>query len=119
VRLVFRYNTGILRGQLRVVGGALPEGMSIAVNARSAGSSPMSSAQSAQVGARGQFVIRGLAPGEYEVVAVAIPRGAVPPELVRQIRQQLIQAKQLVTVTEGTEAQITLVVDLSRRENQQ
>lgn len=78
VRLVLVYGQGVVRGQVQIVGGQLPEGARMVVMARRVDSpSTGTSGPPATVDARGQFVIQGLAAGEYELTLNASPRMAV------------------------------------------
>jgi hypothetical protein len=77
VRLVLVYGQGVVRGQVQIVGGQLPEGARLVVMARRVDSPTPNSGPPAQVDARGQFVIQGLAAGEYELTLNASPRMAV------------------------------------------
>lgn len=78
VRLVFVYGQGIVRGQIQIVGGQLPEGARMSVVARRTDAPGGGiSGSPAQVDARGQFLIQGLAAGEYELTLNASPRMAV------------------------------------------
>jgi hypothetical protein len=77
-RLVFVYGQGIVRGQVQIVGGQLPEGARMSVIARRADAPTTGvSGIPSQVDARGQFVIQGLAAGEYELTLSASPRMAM------------------------------------------
>lgn len=77
-RIVFVYGQGVVRGQVQIVGGQLPEGARMSVIARRADAPATGvSGIPSQVDARGQFVIQGLAPGEYELTLSASARAAV------------------------------------------
>lgn len=72
VRLVFGYGQTVVRGQVRVVNGVLPEGARMtAVLQRSDGQK--TGFKGAQVDARGQFSIEGVMAGEYELTLTALP----------------------------------------------
>lgn len=77
MRLVFVYGQGVVRGQVQIVGGQLPEGARVVVSARRVDSPTPNTGPPATVDARGQFVIQGLAAGEYELTLNASPRMAV------------------------------------------
>ena len=66
VRIAIGYGTNVLRGQLRLTGGALPEGALLSVNAYRAGTEIVNG-RGGRVDPGGRFVIEGLTPGEYEL----------------------------------------------------
>ena len=63
-----------------------------------------------QVDARGHFLIRNLSPGTYEVTVQV--RAAGPSPSNRATPPQ----KQLVNVTNGSESEVTIVLDVRPRE---
>ncbi|MDQ3652333.1 MAG: carboxypeptidase regulatory-like domain-containing protein, partial [Acidobacteriota bacterium] len=99
VRVVVAYGTGIVRGQINIVGGVLPEGGRMIVHVRRQDSDSSRSGQSAEVDARGRFLIEGMPAGEYELMLRSWSRG--PRE------RSLPQVKQSVTVSDGTESNVT------------
>ncbi|MBI1760049.1 MAG: carboxypeptidase regulatory-like domain-containing protein [Acidobacteria bacterium] len=75
VRLVLVYGQGVVRGQVQIVGGQLPEGGRVMVSARRTDSQVTGGGGPASpVDARGQFVIQGLSAGEYELTLTAMPK---------------------------------------------
>ena len=119
VRVVIGYGACVLRGEVKVEGGQITPDMRLRVTARRLeGESPMTA--SSGIDARGRFTIEGLQPGEYEVavslmrIAPSVP-GAPPPPGVVQPRTLV---KQNVTVTSGSEAEVTLVVDLGTKDKE-
>jgi hypothetical protein len=109
VRLIVAYGNGVIKGQLTADGG-LPADMRYQVYAVRLGSRQPSG--TAQVDARGRFVIEGLASGEYEVRAMAYVQapplpptegGPPPPSVMRGL-----SARQNVTVVSGKESLLTL-----------
>lgn len=102
VRLVFSYGTGKIRGEVRVEGGELPEGTTFFVSLRAVAGDPKKQGESSiEVDARGHFLAEGIAPGTYELTAR--PRTAIPVEA----------ATRTITVANGTETQVILVVNLA------
>ncbi|MBC7928952.1 MAG: carboxypeptidase regulatory-like domain-containing protein [Rubrivivax sp.] len=70
VRVVLAYGSGVVRGQLSFTNGTLPAGARVFAHARRVGAgNEERGGRSAEVDARGRFVIEGLAPGEYEIRA--------------------------------------------------
>ncbi|HLL75583.1 MAG TPA: hypothetical protein VK421_10000 [Pyrinomonadaceae bacterium] len=113
VRLVIGYGTATLRGQISLVSNgqpaALPEGVRLSVSAAraGAGASAANFGGGATVDARGRFVLEGLMSGEYELTVRAFAPGAPGA-------QQYPAVKQTVQMTEGGEASVTVVYDLSK-----
>jgi protocatechuate 3,4-dioxygenase beta subunit len=107
VRLVFAYGTGSIRGELKLEGGELPEGMTLNVFVHSAESDSHSFRSFAQVDARLHFVVDAIPPGTYELVVTGVTPGAKSPPSVEFI-------KQMVTVTNGTETRLNLMVDVAK-----
>ena len=110
LRLVMTYSSGTIRGAVRVENGTLPSTARIMVQIVKAGDqTPLP--RGAEVDARGHFLIEGLAPGSYELRALAYG-----PEWQR--RRPPISVKQIVTVNEGAAAEVTLILDLTPPPNQ-
>jgi hypothetical protein len=108
VRIVFASGNGIVRGQVIVKGGSLPEGTFFSVVAHRGDGSRE---RSARTDARGAFAIDGLPPGQYELEAQPIT--SVP--LLAELRRRAA-GKQTVTVTNGQIIQVTFTIDLGQRE---
>lgn len=104
VRLVLEYGTGVLRGQVRIENGTLPENSSLFVSARRP-SQIEPTLPGAQVDARGRFLMEGLPPGEYELRL----GGNLSGQRIRPVTQR-------VNVSNGTETTVTLVIDLNPQE---
>lgn len=117
VRLVFGYGNAIIRGQVKVIGPPLPEEISPYITAKLVGGGNFASDSSA-VDARGQFVIRNLVAGEYELRVLSRLNGTPQPELMRKLTALLAKAKQTVSVSAGGEAQVTFTIDLSQQEKE-
>jgi protocatechuate 3,4-dioxygenase beta subunit len=109
VRLVFVYGTGSLRGELKLAGGELPEGMTLNVFVHSADGDAHSFSSFAQVDARLHFVLEAIPPGSYELTVTGVTRvpGGKSPRPVEFL-------KQTVTVTNGAETRLELVVDIAK-----
>jgi protocatechuate 3,4-dioxygenase beta subunit len=102
VRVVLSYGTGSIHGQVKIQGGTLPDSATLMVSARKTGAGQASSSRPVRVDARGQFIIQGLADGEYDVnlMVMASPGKRMTPQV------------QKVTVTQGAPAEALFVVDL-------
>jgi len=109
IRVILTPATCVIRGQVTIQGGALRPGASLTARARSLNAAPSDVPDffgngSVDVSSNGAFVIENLTPGSYEVeVFVTVPgpqgsRGA--------------SAKQAVTVTSESPAEVVLVLDL-------
>ncbi|MBO0862685.1 MAG: carboxypeptidase regulatory-like domain-containing protein [Chloracidobacterium sp.] len=114
VRIAIGYGTNVVRGQLRLTGGALPEGALLSVYAYRAGTEIVNG-RSGRVDPVGRFVIEGLTPGEYELrPMIFFPFGSTQESA--KLTERLGGQTQTVTVSGSQETQVTLVVDLTPRE---
>jgi hypothetical protein len=111
LRLVAAYGAGVVRGQVRILGGTLPEGARLSVLAHRADlPGRPSSSPGASVDERGRFLIEGLATGVHEIsltVFVPSPAGGT---LLSPFRPPV---RQSVSVTSGAGSEVTLVLDLN------
>jgi Carboxypeptidase regulatory-like domain len=124
LRVVANYGTGAVSGKLSVIGETLPRGYYFSVSALRVGMEGSAYfGTTADVDARGQFVIERLPPGEYRLSLAIRPfQSPVPtsggmPAVNRAIYQAVGQARQQVSVTNGAVAQVSMVLDLSRKED--
>jgi hypothetical protein len=106
IRLIAHYANASIRGIIQVQNGTLPPNAQFSIWIIKIGDDPYRNyaANSSQVDARGQFVIHGLMPGNYELnagVFVSGGRGSTP------------HTKQEVVVTAGTVTNVTVTLDLS------
>jgi hypothetical protein len=114
VRIVLTHRIFSLRGEVTMTGGALPAGQRLFASAKSTDLSPRMSYHSAQVDARGQFIIEGLTQGEYEVAVEplqAYGAGPIDARVARAFRS----ARQKVNVNSDSQ-RVTFTVDLGRKE---
>jgi hypothetical protein len=117
VRLVLAYGTLKLRGELKIVGGAAPDGLRFRVNARRV--DQPAQGQDADVDARGQFLFENLLPGEYEVRAFPSSNPTswqLDPQIMPQIMRLIFSQNERVVVTGDNIQPVVLVLDLSRKE---
>jgi hypothetical protein len=108
------YGTLKLRGELKIVGGAAPDGLRFRVFARRVDQLTQSQSN-ADVDARGQFLFENLMPGEYEVRAFPSSNptsGRLDPQIMRLISS----LKERVVVTGDNTQPVVLVLDLSPKE---
>jgi len=111
LRLIVAYGDGVVRGQVQVVGGSLPEGARLSVSARRTDipASP-DPARAFSVYARGWFLIEKLATGPYEI---SLSVYAPPPSGAAALLRRWPPVKQIISVTSGAESQVTLVLDVN------
>lgn len=122
-RLVFYQvptGTGIISGQVEIIGGPLPPGILPRLLVRRVDAPNLPSIPLNQIDSRGRFVIDGLAPGEYEVLFVTIERPVatapgMPPEMPAPL-PPIPNNKRIVTVANGVESKVSFVLDLSKKE---
>jgi len=111
VRLVFGYGTAVIAGRVEIKGGMLPQTAILNVFADRDGGAPENPkfGKGAAVDERKQFVIEGLAQGAYKVRLQAYDTAA--GELIK-----VPSAEQTVTIAGNARYEITLVLDLTRKE---
>jgi hypothetical protein len=114
LRLVIAFANAVIRGQVNIEGGSLPRDARLSVSAlRKTGAGDQGdrydASERSAVEPSGRFEIEGLVPGEYEVtVTTVLNPGA--PATARQVRT----ARQQVTVTGDSPAEVVLVLDLGK-----
>jgi protocatechuate 3,4-dioxygenase beta subunit len=89
VRVVLSYGTATIRGLVKVENGSLPEGARIFVRMTKPGE-PLSMMRPIVVDNRGRFLVEGLSPGTYELLAtiVGIPTSGPPKNGKREVTVQ-------------------------------
>jgi hypothetical protein len=110
VSLVIAYGTGVIRGQVNTEGGEFPDGTQLYVRCNRAGKAS-EGFSSAQVDARGRFVIEGLSAGEYEltIMSMSAGPGSNPPP-------RIPPTKHIVTVTQGGTSNVTITLNLAAKD---
>jgi Carboxypeptidase regulatory-like domain len=113
VRVILVYGTLAIRGEFRIVGGALPAGYRFFAYARRV-DQPAQNTPGAEIDARGQFVIDNLPPGEYEirVLLTFYPDGH---PLGQEIRRLTSSVKERVILSGGNSPPVVLTLDLNRK----
>lgn len=124
IRIVLGLGFGVINGRVLVAGGALPAGMRLSVTARSLNSTGgTNNGANARVESTGEFRIENLLPGSYEVRlrsnggangggarragrGAGNNNGALPASLP--------EVREVVTVTNGTPASVTLRLNLAQ-----
>jgi Carboxypeptidase regulatory-like domain len=118
VRVVIGYGTCVVRGQLSVQAGAIGPDARLRITARKLDGDAPQAGDTAD--ARGRFRLEGLLPGEYEItvnlmfISPSSSAPGAPPPPARQSNQTV--AKKNVTVADGVETDVTLVVNLAAKE---
>jgi len=108
VRLILTYGKGSIRGQIKTENGTLPAGSSSRIGIAPI-SSPTRITRFVEPDSQGRFFITGIPAGEYELT-VRITTPAIPG-----IRSRLLPpTKQLVTVKNGVDTEVSVVLDLAR-----
>lgn len=126
VRVVAAYGNAVIRGQVNVTGGTLARGSSLRVVAGRLGDEDgRRSARTVEADSRGAFIMEGMIAGEYEIYAAVYsmggPGGPPPPPgggAPRPSGRGPIGPRQRVTITQGGDHNITLVLPLSEGGNQ-
>jgi protocatechuate 3,4-dioxygenase beta subunit len=108
IRVVLAPATCVIRGRVTIQGGALQPGAKVTARVRSVNVDPPDSADVVgnfvYVSSTGSFVFENLTPGSYEVEAYTFVPG--------QRGSRSVSAKQTVTVTSESPAEVDLVLDL-------
>jgi hypothetical protein len=112
VRLVFGYGTAVIAGRVEIKGGMLPQTAILNVSADRDSSAPndLKFGKGAKVDERKQFVIEGLAQGTYRVRLHAYDTATGEPIKVPS-------TEQTVTIAGNARHEITLVLDLAKKED--
>lgn len=106
VRLVFAYGTGVVRGEVRVEGGVLPEGINLLLSLRSPAGDSRRYNRFLEIDSRSHFVAEDLPAGTYELFL----RADTKDEKAAPLFAPVIRT---ITVANGSEVQATLVVNLA------
>jgi hypothetical protein len=107
VKVVVSFGTGVIRGQVKIEGGALLEASGIFITCRKVGNGAEAEIP-VTTDLRGRFDIEGLLTGEYELsmTAAVTPVAGVSPSRPRV-------AKKTVSIVNGKETEVTFVIDLN------
>ena len=108
VRLIFSHGAGSIRGRVTVEGGSLPQGTTFWISL----TPPAGGAQLArpyiEVDVRGRFFAENIPPGTYELKTHAMT--------TRQPARPILPVTRSVTVANGVESEITVVLNLTTPE---
>ncbi len=114
VRVVVADGQGIVRGQVKIEGGTLPEGLRLSVQCRRV-SSQSGLFKQASVDALGRFEFQNLSPGDYELQLGALNLAASDAVTA----QQLQMVRQTVKVQNGATTTVKLILNLSAESKEQ
>ena len=109
LRLVLGAGSSVLRGEVKIDGGQL-EGVNLHVMYRPTNGDP-NRFNRAELDARRHFVIKGLTPGEYELV-IGPMSVEVSGERGSRMMNRMPTVRQTVVVGAGADAEVTLVMTL-------
>lgn len=111
VKVVFGYGTGAIRGQVQIEGGEIPPGAMMFISLQRSGTNqPQQYRRPPVADSRGKFAVDGLLPGEY---VLSLTFQFRPVSGSPQMSPKFV--KQTVTVTNGTQTQVNMVVDLNEK----
>jgi protocatechuate 3,4-dioxygenase beta subunit len=114
VRVILAYSSLAIRGEFRVIGGALPAGSVFFAMTRRV-DQPGQSMRMAEIDARGRFIVENLPPGEYEVrVVTRYFPGGQPSS--REISRLIAAIRERFVLGVGAAPSIILTLDLSQKE---
>jgi hypothetical protein len=116
IRVVLGYANAALRGQVKIVGGTLPDGVRLIVNLRRMGPT-IYYQDDTPVDERGRFFAPGLMPGDYELKLSYSAPGPLPRESIAQILSAISKAKQTVSAANGATAEVPITIDLGQEKN--
>ncbi|MBK9313598.1 MAG: hypothetical protein IPM55_05045 [Acidobacteria bacterium] len=110
---------GVIRGQVKLIGGSIPTGFMVRAMAKRPGETSVQ--RSGEVDSRGNFVIENLAPGDYEIYLTGFSydqRSNQTPE-ARNFLGRISKSSASASVGYGSETQVTITIDLTRPEGNQ
>ncbi len=109
LRIVLGAGSSVLRGHVKIEGGPL-EGVNLYVMYRPTNGNPHTFYR-AELDARGHFVIKGLTPGDYELV-IGPMSVEISGERGSRMMNRMPTVRQTVAVGGGLDAEVTLVMTL-------
>jgi hypothetical protein len=104
IRLMVAYNTGTVRGLIKIENGPLPPNGNLVVQLIKPDDPLSFERGGTQVDAHGRFLFEGVAAGTYEVRVSAY---------IRDVRRRPPTARQMVTVTDNATAEVVVTLDLA------
>jgi Carboxypeptidase regulatory-like domain len=110
VGLVIGHGDGSVRGEVKIIGGNLPEGCFLTASAVKVGSNI---GRSADVDGKGRFLIEGLLPGEYTIYIGYSYRSDISLDSLPKMPPEV---NQNINVTNGSVTHFSITYDLSRKD---
>lgn len=113
VRVILGYASGRIRGQVKVQGGKLPADSKIHISVRRVDGPDIPSNRNIEVDPNGRFLVEALITGEYEISAYVFSAR------MREDRDYNLRAKlvvKTVSVTNGAESEVMLVLELIEKD---
>jgi hypothetical protein len=107
LRLIVGMGNCVIRGELKIANGTLPEGVQFVISAQRVGDSSPQNRYEANSDARGRFVLDGLMPGDYEISAGS--EFFINGPVAAPVRFK--EAVKTVSVTNENEVQITITLE--------
>ncbi len=118
VRVILGKGSGVIRGQVNVAGGALPNGFQMEVGAdRIKDSISADLSASGIVDNKGRFVLEGLLPGEWVLTLILIPSPESDLNSLNGFSPAPVIQK--VNLAKGQVAQVTMTLDLSKKNKEE
>jgi len=108
VRVVFAYGTGSIHGEVKIEGGALPEGTMIRANLSPAPGNNRRFTRGMEIDARFHFALENIPPGTYELTVRAVTSDGKDAPGFDPV-------KQTVTVANGADSQVTVAFDVNAK----
>ncbi|HVQ40148.1 MAG TPA: carboxypeptidase regulatory-like domain-containing protein [Pyrinomonadaceae bacterium] len=110
VRLVFAFGSGSVRGDVKMEGGPVPDGMQLQALIRSAAGEARRFTRMAELDGRLHFVLENIPAGDYELVIRGITRADqnAPTPPIEFLSQP-------ITITNGIESKVSLTVDVNSK----
>jgi len=108
VRLVFAYGTGVVRGEVKIEGGTIPEGTFLQLSLRSPVGDNRRFERHVEIDSRSHFVSENLPAGTYELFLRALTKDLKDAALFEPVIRT-------ITLANGSEVQATLVVNLAAK----
>lgn len=113
VKLVLGYGTGMIRGQVKIEGGASLDGARMFINCRRILDGQGPGMPTVSPDTRGRFALDGLFAGEYEIsLYITVSPAPGRPTFQKSVTQR-------VSITNGTETPVTFVIDPNENKQHQ
>jgi hypothetical protein len=105
VKLVLGYGTGVIRGQVKIEGGASLDGARMFINCRQIPNGQGRGAPTSSPDTRGRFTLDGLFAGDYEIsLYITLSPAPGRPPFQKSVTQK-------VSIANGTETPVTFVIN--------